>query len=172
MADKDEILEYTNSNISDIITPVNPDVLLDLLTVSNYDAIKTKYLVDGFRYGFSIGYRGPTNRQDVSKNIPLTIGTKATLWNKVMKEVQLGRYAGPFDRPPFENFIQSPIGLVPKDKGKKTRLIFHLSFDFGLDDNKRSVNYHIPEESCKVKYRDLDYAIMMSLKLINSSRCK
>ena len=34
----------------------------------------------------------------------------------------------PLMSPPFEYFVQSPIGLVPKDKGKKMRLIFHLSF--------------------------------------------
>ena len=46
------------------------------------------------------------------------------LWNKVMKEVELGRYVGPVERPPFDSYVQSPIGLVPKDKGLKTRLIF------------------------------------------------
>ena len=63
-----------------------------------------------------------------------------------MKEVSLGRYAGPYDEPPFEHFAQSPIGLVPKDKGKKTRLIFHLSYPRNGD----SVNSGIPKESCTV----------------------
>ena len=31
-----------------------------------------------------------------------------------MKEVELKRVAGPFTDIPFDNFIQSPIGLVPK----------------------------------------------------------
>ena len=35
-----------------------------------------------------------------------------------MKEVEAKHYAGPFKTIPFENFIQSPIGLVPKDNGK------------------------------------------------------
>ena len=42
------------------------------------------------------------------------------LWNKVMKEVEAKRFAGPFEKIPFDNFIQSPIGLVPKDGGKST----------------------------------------------------
>ena len=46
-----------------------------------------------------------------------------------MKEVSLGRIAGPFEKIPFTNFMQSPIGLVPKTGGK-THLIFHLSFNF------------------------------------------
>ena len=88
-----------------------------------------------------------------------------------MKEVQLGCYAGPFDEPPFENYIQSPIGLVPKDKRRKTRLIFHLSYDFGEQYEEKSVNFHIPDEACKVKYRDIDYAVRISLKLINEILC-
>ena len=31
-----------------------------------------------------------------------------------MKEVKAKRFAGPFKNIPFENYIQSPIGLVPK----------------------------------------------------------
>ena len=66
-----------------------------------------------------------------SPNLKLNIGDEVDLWNKVMKEVKLGRYAGPFKEIPDEfadDFIQSLIGLVPKDDGKDTRLIFHLSY--------------------------------------------
>ena len=31
-----------------------------------------------------------------------------------MKEVKVKRLAGPYEEVPFENYIQSPIGLVPK----------------------------------------------------------
>ena len=55
-----------------------------------------------------------------------------------MKEVQVGRFAGPsdLDNLPFDSFIQSPVGLVPK-AGNKTRLIFHLSFDFGMENKDK-----------------------------------
>ena len=72
-----------------------------------------------------------------------------------MKEVKEKRYAGPFKDPPFEHFIQSPIGLVPKDGGLKTRLIFHLSYPRNGD----SVNSSAPAEKCKVKYCLLDDAV-------------
>ena len=44
--------------------------------------------------------------------------------------------------------MQSPIGLVPKDNGAKTRLIFHLSYDFKREANEKrnSVNYYTPSE--------------------------
>ena len=84
-----------------------------------------------------------------------------------MKEVKVGRVASPFKDPPFENFIQSPIGLVPKDGGKKTRLIFHLSYDFK---DGQSVNYHMPKELCSVKYRDLDHAVTNCLHVFNQQQ--
>ena len=46
-------------------------------------------------------------------------------------------------KPPFEHFIQSPISLVPKDNGAKTRLIFHLSHP--RSGKYRSVNAGIPQ---------------------------
>ena len=86
------------------------------------------------------------------------------MWNKIMKEVKLGRCAGPFDRIPFESYIQSPLGLVPK-AGGQTRLIFHLSYNFGEKWEQKSLNFHTPEHLCTVKYRDLDYTVRTCLKL-------
>ena len=84
-----------------------------------------------------------------------------------MKEVQLGRYAGPFLMPPFENYIQSPIGLVPKDGGTKTRLIFHLSYP---RTGGSSVNSEIPRNLCSVKYPDLESAIRLCQHIGKSSK--
>ena len=81
-----------------------------------------------------------------------------------MKEIQLKRVAGPFKDIPFQDFMQSPIGLVPKAGGTQTRLIFHLSYDF-KSDGLRSLNYHTPKELCTVHYKDLDYAVRTYLLL-------
>ena len=83
-----------------------------------------------------------------------------------MKEVQAGRYAGPFEELPFEYFIQSPIGLVPKDQGTKTRFIFHLSHprDGKGGKSKNSVNGCIPEHLCSVEYPDFQDAIRICLR--------
>ena len=95
-----------------------------------------------------------------SPNLKLRIGNETILWNKMMKEVKEKRFAGPFENPPFEHFIQSPVGLVPKDDGKKTRLIFHLSYPRSGD----SVNSLTPHEICKVKYCEFDDAIRRCLE--------
>ena len=68
----------------------------------------------------------------------------------------------------FKKYIQSPIGLVPKS-GNKTRLIFHLSYDFGLEVQHRSLNYHTPDDICKAKYNNLDCAIQNSLRFLTAT---
>ena len=121
------ILQFSNYDLENIFSPVDADMLEKLLNEADYDTKKTTFLVDGFRNGFSLGYHGEESVRHKSKNLRFTIGNKTILWNKVMKEVKNLRYAGPYEEPPFEFFIQSPIGLVPKDNGQNTRLIFHLS---------------------------------------------
>ena len=154
-------MDESNLDLHNIVTPVNPDKLEELLIMSNYDAAKRQYLVKGFKEGFELGYkRKLQNVRREAPNLKLRVGNKTELWNKVMKEVQLGRFAGPYEKPPFESFVQLPIGLVSKDKGKKTRLIFHLSYPKDGD----SVNSGIPHEICTVKYPEFDEAVRLCLK--------
>ena len=156
--------EYRNHNLVDIITPVKVEILEQLLIESRYDEDETRFLVNGFTHGFDIGYEGPLNRSDTSQNIPFKegVGSKHELWEKVMSEVAENRYAGPFEEVPFDNFMQSPIGLVPKAENK-TRQIFHLSYNF--KNGNKSLNFHTPKEKYSVKYRDLDHAIKTALKI-------
>ena len=89
------VLDFECFNINDIVTPINVDILQDMLHNANYDPDNTSYLTQGFRNGFDLGYRGPEQRIDLSANIPLRVGDPVDRWNKIMKEVELGRYAGP-----------------------------------------------------------------------------
>ena len=135
---------------------------------SKYDLQETEFLIDGFTNGFSIGYQGNEKVNITSPNLKFReVGDPTTLWNKVMKEVKEDRYAGPFEKIPFEHYIQSPIGLVPKDGGKDTRLIFHLSYPRGKG---TSVNANTPPEICKVKYPDFNEAIQLCLR--EGKNCK
>ena len=155
---------YQNYDLENIVTPVKPDVLEQLLVETNYNKRETQFVIQGFREGFDLEYAGLRIRQSTSRNIPFTVGNKIVLWNKLMKEVKCHRVAGPFKRVPFDNFIQSPIGLVPK-AGDKTRLIFHLSYNFGDKNSDKSVNYHTPRDKCSVHYRDLDHTVQNFLKV-------
>ena len=162
---------YENFDLENIVTPVNVQILTEQLKLANYDTQEIEFLHKGFTEGFNIGYKGPSVRQSESKNIPIKegVGSKTELWNKLMKEVKLKRVAGPFKNIPFKNYIQSPIGLIPKaGNSGKTRLIFHLSYDFNKKGKSAKVsNYSLnkltPKEICSVKYNDLDYAVRTCL---------
>ena len=162
-------MEHCELKWDDIVTPVNVDELHRLLRLSGYDQEKTVKLVQQFKWGFDIGYRGPMNSRHESSNIPLRVGSSVDRWNKIMKEVKAKHYAGPYSQPPFHYYIQSPVDLVPK-AGNRTRLIFHLSFDFGEEWNERSINYHTPDELCTVRYNDIDHAVRTGLSIL--SRCE
>ena len=152
-SNQDEILYYENYDLQNVVTPVKVNRLIELLRKANYDTDEIQFLEQGFTNGFDIGYDGPQQRQSTADNIPFTIGDKVELWNKVMKEVKLKRVAGPFDNIPYSNFIQSPIGLVPKVGSDQSRLIFHLSYNCKKD-GLQSLNHFTPKETCTVKYRD------------------
>ena len=87
---------YFNHDLSSIVTPIKVDIYQELLRRTHYSKSKIDELCAGFREGFDIGYRGPTQRQNQSRNIPFTIGDKFVMWENIMKEVRLGRYAGPY----------------------------------------------------------------------------
>ena len=140
---------------------MNVEVFRELLLQSKYDSKESKFLLDGFQNGFSIGYAGPEEVKITAPNLKFRgVGNPTILWNKVMKEVKENRYAGPFEQIPFEHYIQSPISLVPKDGGRDTRLIFHLSYP---RDGRSSVNYNTPSEECSVKYPDFNDAIQLCI---------
>lgn len=150
---------YENYDLDSIVTPVNPDMLRRLLTVTEYDKQETQFLVEGFTHGFPLCYQGSTNRTTTSNNLKFRVGDKWDLWRKVMTEVKEKRFNGPWEHPPYTNFIQSPLGLVPKSGGK-TRLIYHLSWP-----PEDSVNANIPQEFCTTQYPSFQEAIQMLMEI-------
>ena len=140
----EEILYFENYDLDSVVTPVNIEKLHELLCKTGYCKEKTEELVNNFRNGFHLGYSGKTDIRRLAPNLNFRVGSEVILWNKVMKKVQAKRYAGPFKDPPFEFFIQSPIGLVPKDNGKDCRLIFHLSYPR----NGESINSETLRDMC------------------------
>ena len=158
-----------NFDLTNIVTSVNIDVFEHLLREANYDESEVNFITDGFRHGFSLGYQGPMNIKVRAPNLKFQgAGDEVTLWNKVIKEIEAKRYAGPFEEIPFEFFIQSPIRLVPKDGGKDTRLIFHLSYP--RQKNSTSINANTPKELCTVKYPDFNQAIQLCL--LHGKKCR
>ena len=155
----EQVMYFENFDLENVITPVNVSALEKLLIQTQYNPEKTEFLVDGFKEGFDLSYDGPNDVKITSPNLKIRgVGNNTILWNKVMKEVKLKRYAGPFTSIPYENFIQSPIGLVLKDNGKDVRLIFHLSYPRGTG---KSVNSNTSKELSSVEYPDFSKAIRL-----------
>ena len=65
----------------------------------------------------------------------------ATLKMKIQKELDAGRVAGPFDKPPLPNFQVSPLGLVPKKVPGEFMVIHDLSYP-----NGDSINSSVSKE--------------------------
>ena len=68
----------------------------------------------------------------------------------------------------FQVTYNHRLVLSPK-AGNKTRLIFHLSYDFGEGEDEKSLNHYIDDSQSKVQYRDLDYAVRTCIKLIKDA---
>ena len=89
-----------------------------------------------------------------SKNLTSAFDLKSNISEKINKEINKGRVAGPFEKVPLSNFRSSPIGLVPKKMPGDYRLIHYLSWPQGS-----SVNDQIDPNIRTVKYSCFDDAV-------------
>lgn len=134
-------------------TPVRVERMRPFLEVypNRSDA---RFLESGFRDGFSIPATGFGPVAFV-KNLPSVRLRPEVVSDKLVKEVELGRMAGPFRVPPIDDLCVSPLGLVPKKEPNKFRMIHHLSYPYGS-----SVNDSIDSALCKVVYTSFDAALV------------
>ena len=84
--------------------------------------------------------------------------------NKVVTELKLGRYAGPYVKRPIPLFRVSPIALVPKKKPGGIPVIKHLFHPKGY-----SMNDFILDEACKVEYSKFDNAVELVARIGKSA---
>ena len=119
-----------------------------------------------FHHSFNLGLscspspRGPMQNLRMACQHPDV--TRAMIDNDVAK----GHMLGPFDTPPFENMVFSPINLVPKAGSEgKFCLIHNLSYPYTDD----SINASIPQECCWVQYTHLDDVINLALQIGTST---
>ena len=126
-----------------------------------------EFIYQGFTQGFSLGYHGPP-RDFLSPNLKMALDHPQVFQAKVDKELKLGRFLGPFDKPSFQNYQSIPLSLVDKcgadpklhpEDPKCFRLISHLSFP-----NGNSINSFIPERYSKVNYKSFNSALMLVSK--------
>ena len=112
-----------------------------------------QFLVNGFQYGFSIGCDN-TPSVPLSKNHSSAVNHSEVINSHIQKSLELNHIAGPFPHPPFDPFISSPLGVIPKSEPGQFRIIHDLSYP---KDN--SVNFYIPKENSAVHYDSVDWII-------------
>ena len=139
------------------VTPVKVDRLYFFLT--GYHPPLRQFLVNGFSYGFRVGFVGK-RRAAQSPNLKSAFEQPQAVRNKLLKDLEAGRIRGPFPRPPFREFVCSPLGIVPKKVPSEFRLIQHLSYPCGS-----SVNDYIPERTSSVRYASISDAIRVLKQL-------
>lgn len=116
-------------------------------------------LIHDLTEGVRIGYNGPRESFRPSPNLPILPEHESFVDAEIKKEVDAGRRIGPFDTPPFHNFIVSPIGVVTKRLSSKLRMIHHLSWPRHLSANSDSINEHISPEDSETKLQSFDDAV-------------
>ena len=132
---------------------MNADQLERLL--QNFDPEISKFLVNGFTFGFKIPYYGSRDPKR-SKCFNPTSDNITILKQKIQKEINANRVAGPFNDLPFPNLQISPLGLVPKKVPGEFRIIHNLSFP-----ENQSINDGTPREFCTVQYQNIDNAVAL-----------
>ena len=132
-------------------TPIHYDKL-DLY-LNGYDRLKRKYLIDGFKFGFRLN-NFSLQHSDNDKTLKSATQFPNIVDKKLNKESQAGRILGPLVKPPFDKFMTSPLGLVPKKVPGEFRVIHHLSYPYGM-----SVNDGIDKQFATVQYSNISQAI-------------
>ena len=121
--------------------------------LEGYDFQNRTFLIDGFSKGFRIPFQGPIISR-ISRNHLSARSNVQAVNEKIQGELRAGRIIGPFDTPPFDLLICSPIAIVPKHEPGKFRLIHDLSFPQGA-----SVNSAIPKDETKVCHDNIDKVV-------------
>ena len=140
--------------------------LFEYLLQKHPDQNLVKYIVNGLRNGFNIGFTGEFSATR-PKNLKSADQDKILMQQAINKEITRGHTAGPFPYPPFPQTHCSPIGSAPKKDGS-LRLVMDLSQPFGS-----SINDYISKEDFICEYSRFDDATDLVMnKGPNALMCK
>ncbi|XP_061195748.1 uncharacterized protein LOC133203975 [Saccostrea echinata] len=135
------------------MTPVKVSKLAKWL--DGYDEDESKYLINGFSNGFSLGFVGECPGIE-SKNLNSAFQNPQVISSKIQKEILAGRVYGPFEIKPRPDLQCSPLGLVEKKEPGEYRMIHHLSYP-----ENKSINDGIPPDESFVQYSSVSDAIQL-----------
>jgi hypothetical protein len=142
-------------SIFKVTTPIKID-MLEFLTREHPNRPFINYILSGLREGFRYGFTG-IRQSIIQRNLASIDMDVQAFEDAIAKEVDLGRYAGPFDLadPPCDTFVVNPCGLVPKKDSYPTqyRVINHQSSPRG-----KSVNDGIDKAEFATSYENVSHA--------------
>ena len=125
------------------------------------------YLVDGFTNGFDLGMKRCLDPRPPCKNSRAVQHKPAITQALVDEEIEKGHILRPFDIPPLDDLIYSPLNIVPKGDTDKYRLIHDLAYPY---DSDQSVNSCIPQEWASVQYHYIEE--VMNIAVILGRECQ
>ncbi len=118
-----------------------------------------RYLVDGIREGFRIGFDYSRECHRTARNMASSILQPAVVQEYLAIECAAGRVLGPFSPEFLPNVHVSRFGVIPKKATGKWRLIVDLS----APDNY-SVNDGVYERFCSMQYVSVENAVQLVVK--------
>ena len=130
-------------------SPINIEKLKEKLSASYPDSRLADYLIQGFTYGFDIGYSGKRFPLR-SKNLHSARTNASAVTEAISKELSCGHVVRPFRKTPFENLHCSSLAAVPK-KDKSYHHIIDLSSPPG-----RFINDGVSKDDYSVVFSRFD----------------
>ena len=112
-------------------------------------------MLNGLPHGFSLEYEGQRSFR-APDNLPSADTKPELIWERLHKEVKLGRMWDTFKDPPFQHLMCSPVGLVPKKDSEEMRMIMHLGFPYGS-----SINDFIDQDKASTQYQQFDDTVRL-----------
>ena len=146
------------------LSPVRASLLVASLESLGYDPEKTRFLEQGFKFGFRAGLSEPPRFRPYVSNPPSpSADSHARVCAHILGEVVAKRFLGPFLSPPsghhWLHACASPLSEIPKKDPGAYRMVFNLSFE-ASDPLDVSVNDLIPKEAGFVRFPSfLDIAL-------------
>ena len=101
-----------------------------------------KELLDGIKFGFTLGYIGPVSYHAYNKNHSSAEKFPDHINDYIKKELEQGTLMGPFNSVPFEFSHSSPLMTRDKSTSESKRVITDLTFP-----PEASINAYIPKNT-------------------------
>ena len=139
-------------------TPINIPALAKALE-GHPNHAQVKYLLDGLEHGFNPGVTSMPDVNISCANLQSALAEPDIVNKLLEKEVKDRFMMGPFDKPPFDSYRISPIGVATRKYSGKKRLIIDLSSPH--QSSIPSINGLIPSNDFSLRYTTIDHAISL-----------